>query len=267
MTIPKPVPPRPDCRLVSYNVLYQGVAPDGHGWVDRRKSVTDELERLGPDIIALQEVWMEQFVDLRDSLSEFSWIAATETPAHTPIAYRDHTFEVLDSGTFWLSPPGAEIGTPAWDATYQRLATYATLEDFGTGRRVSVMNVHLDHDGQQARTEGMSLVRDRLTEIGGDHVVLAGDFNCQLGDPAHRRGTEQREGWVSLSDARTVAETTAGPTHTYTGFAEQSYQPSEIDHVLVSDGVDVERLVTCVPPSEPEQRPSDHRPVLADLSY
>lgn len=267
MTVPEQVPPRADCRLVSYNVLYQGVGPDGHGWVDRREAVIDELQRLRPDIITLQEVWMEQFDDLRDSLSEFSWIAATETPAHTPIAYRTDTFEVTEKETFWLSPPDAEPGTPAWDATYQRLATCATLDHLDTNRQVAVMNVHLDHDGEQARTEGMSLARDRLTAMRGDEAVLAGDFNCRLGDPGHRRGTEHRDDWTDLSNARSVAETVAGPTHTYTGFAEQSYDPSQIDHMLVSPDLDVERLLTCVPPSEPAHRPSDHRPVLADFAY
>ena len=267
MTVPDPVPPRSDCRLVTYNVLYQGVGPDGHGWTDRREAVTAELERLRPDVVAFQEVWMEQFDHLRDSFPEWGWIAAKESPAHTPIAYRTDSFEPVDSGTFWLSPPTTEPGKPAWDATYQRLATYATLEHLDTEKTITVMNVHLDHEGERARLNGISLVRDRLAEMAGDEKLLAGDFNCQPGDPAYRRATANDDEWTALSDARTTAETTGGPSVTYTAFAGQSYESTRIDHVLVSDGVDVDRLLTCVPASEPERKPSDHRPVLADLSY
>jgi endonuclease/exonuclease/phosphatase family metal-dependent hydrolase len=252
---------------MSYNILYQGLGPDGHGWADRREAVTAEIRRVSPDIIAFQEVWMEQFVDLRESFPDLSWVAETDTPAHTPIAYRTDLFELIDSGTFWLSPPDGEPGAPAWDATYQRLATYATLDDLGTGKRVMVMNVHFDHEGERARRESVSLVRDRLTTLSGDEKLLAGDFNCQPGDPAYRRTTTDEAGWTALSDARTVAETTDGPPVTYTGFESEPYDSTRIDHIMVSDGVGVERLLTCVPAAEPETKPSDHRPVLADLSY
>jgi endonuclease/exonuclease/phosphatase family metal-dependent hydrolase len=266
--IPDPVPPQPDCRILSYNVLYEGVGPDGHGWADRREAVTAELARLSPDVVAFQEVWMGQFTDLGDSLSEFSWVAATETPAHTPIAYRTDLFELTESGTLWLAPPDEEPGVPAWDATFQRLSTYATLEDPSSGQSLTVLNVHLDHEGEQARREGIALARERLTERQPDtEVVLAGDFNCQPTDPAYRRATSKHEEWVALSDAASVAHTVGGPKHTYTGFEIEDWEPQNIDHVLVSDGLEVEQAVTCVPPTEPELRPSDHRPVLADISY
>lgn len=266
--IPDPVPQSSDCRLVSYNVLYEGVGPDGHGWAERSEAVTSELTRLSPDIVAFQEVWMSQFTQLRERLQKYSWVAATESPAHTPIAYRDDRFDLLESETFWLAPPEADPGTPAWDGTYQRLATAATLTDRTVGQHLTVLNVHLDHEGEQARREGIGLVRDRLTDCPPDsEIVLAGDFNCRPGEPAYRRATKDDDRWTSLADAAAVATTVDGPAETYTGFEEEEYQPQNIDHVLVSDGLEVERTVTCVPPTEPEFRPSDHRPVLADLSY
>ncbi|WP_336327273.1 endonuclease/exonuclease/phosphatase family protein [Halovenus sp. HT40] len=265
---PDPVPEPAECRLVSYNVLYEGVAPDGHGWSERSAAVIAELRRLSPDIIAFQEAWKNQYAELRELLPAFSWVAATDTPAHTPIAYRSDQFDLASSGTFWLSPPEADPGTPAWDAMYQRLATYATLDDLDTDRSLTVMNVHLDHEGDRARREGVALARDRLADLAtGSEIALAGDFNCQPGDRAYDRATTDHEGWPSLSDAGTVAEQTAGPTETYTGFPGEDYQPENIDHVFVSDGVAVDRVLTCLPATSPDQRPSDHRPVLADLSY
>lgn len=266
--VPDPVPDPPKCRLVSYNVLYEGLGPDSRGWADRSEALVAELHRLRPAVIAFQEVWKSQYTDLRESLSAFSWAAATDRSAHTPIAYRTDQFTLTDSGTFWLAPPDAGPGTPAWDAAFQRLSTYATLDHRDANRSLTVMNVHLDHEGEQARHEGVALARDRLADyIGEGEGVLVGDFNCQPGDPAHERATSDHKGWPSLSDAATVAEQTAGPAETYTGFPEQTYQSDNIDHVLISDGIGVKRLVTCVPPSESDRRPSDHRPVLADLSY
>ena len=258
----------PTCRLVSYNVLYEGVAPDGHSWADRSEAVIAELERLAPDIIVFQEAWRNQYEQLQSALSSFSWVTAAESPAHTPIAYRTDRFNIGDSGVFWLSPPEAEPATPGWDGAYQRLATHATLRDRDTGRSLTVLNVHLDHEGEQARLKGVELARDRLANIAaGSEIVLAGDFNCRPGDPAHRRATADRDGWRSLVDAASVATETAGPSESYTGFPEQAYEPQNIDHVLVSDGITVDRVETCVPPGESEFRPSDHRPELAEFTY
>jgi endonuclease/exonuclease/phosphatase family metal-dependent hydrolase len=265
--VPDPVPPSPGCRLVSYNVLYQSVSPEGHSWADRRESVLAELDRLGPDVIAFQEVWTGQFDDLRDGLDEFSWVAATDAPVHTPIAYRADRFEAVESGTFWLSPPDAEPGAPAWDAAYERLATYTVLFEAETDASLTVTNVHLDHEGEKARQEGIALARQRLTDAAKGPAVLAGDFNCRPGDPAHRQATVDRDAQRSLTDATALAGEVEGPAETYTGFPEEDYQPQDIDHVLVSPELDVERVVTCVPPGETDRRPSDHRPVLADFAY
>jgi endonuclease/exonuclease/phosphatase family metal-dependent hydrolase len=258
----------PDCRVVSYNVLYAGLGPEGHDWTDRRRAVVAELDRLSPDVVAFQGVWMAQVDDLQASLPAFSWVTATETPAHTPIAYRSDQFELIEADTFWLSPPGTVSGAPAWDAAFQRLATYATLDDRTTDTTVTVLSVHLDHEGNRARREGVTLIRDRLDDVAADsEVVVAGDFNCRPGDPAHARATAEHESWQPLADAASVAAETGGPAAIYTGFDIEQMDPQNIDHVFVSDGIDVERVVTCVSPVAPNRRPSDHRPVLADLSW
>ncbi len=197
--IPDPASLRSDYRLVAYNILYQGVAPAGYGWENRREGVIAELTRLAPDIIAFQEVWLDQLTDLQAALSGFSWVVATDAPAHTPIAYRTARFDRVRQGTFWLSPPAADPGTPGWDATYQRRATDVTLVGRATDNVATVINVHLDHEGERARRKGVDLVRNSLTSIAADgHVLLTGDFNARPGDPAFRRARSTREDWQSL---------------------------------------------------------------------
>ncbi len=263
--VPDPVPAPADCRVVTYNVLYEGANPPGHGWERRRPAVVAELERLSPDVLALQEVWLSQLPALRAALPAFSWVATDGDQQHTPIAYRDDAFDLLDSGQFWLVPPETGPGRPGWDATYQRLVTHATLQPTD-GPTVTVLSLHLDHEGARARREGVALVRDRLDDLPGEEAVVAGDFNCRPGSPAHERATADRDGWRSLRDAATMADTRTGPTETYTGFTAGD-DPKNIDHVLVTDGLDVERVVTCVPPGAEDRPPSDHRPVLVTLRY
>jgi endonuclease/exonuclease/phosphatase family metal-dependent hydrolase len=263
--VPDPVPAPADRRIVTYNILYEGANPD-HPWEQRRGRVVDELERLSPDILALQEVWLNQLTALRSSLSGFSWVTVEDPQQHTPIAYREAAFDLETWGSFWLVPPESEPGVPGWDAAYQRLVTHATLRDRQEEVLLTVVSLHLDHEGARARREGIALVRDRLGDFPGDVAVVAGDFNCPPGSPAHDRATADREDARQFRDAAAVADSREGPAESYTGFGP-SDAPANIDHLLVSDGLAVERAVTCVPPSESTRPPSDHRPVFADIRY
>jgi endonuclease/exonuclease/phosphatase family metal-dependent hydrolase len=264
--VPDPVPAPTDCRVVTYNVLYAGAEMGGPAWEHRRDAVVGELARLSPDIVALQEVWLDQLPELQAALPEFSWVAVDDTQQHTPIAYRSDAFDLLDRGSFWLVGPETEPGRPGWDGSYQRLVTHATLQDRSGGPALTVMSVHLDHEGERARREGVTLVRDRLEDCPGSEGVVAGDFNCRPGSVAYERATADRPDGRSLRDAAAVADSREGPPETYTGLRPED-DPQNIDHVLVTGGLDVERVVTCVPPAESASPPSDHRPVLADIRF
>ena len=265
--IPDPVPDPTDCRIVTYNVIYEGTEPDGHGWDRRRDRVVEELIRLSPDVIAFQEIWLGQLSWLESALPDFSWVAADDALQHTPIAYRSDRFDLVGSGTFWVAPPDADPGVPAWDASYQRLVTHATLRDKNGGPEWSVFSIHLDHEGEQARLEGAGVLRERVDEIAPDsEVVVAGDFNCPPGSPPHERLGEDGSDGRPLSDAVSVADTVSGPEETFIGLSPED-EPQNIDHVFVSDELAVERVITCVPATEDTNPPSDHRPVLVDLRY
>ena len=265
-------------RLLSYNVLYTGVV-DGlypeidttpYTWEKRRDSVAETVKAQGPDIVAFQEVWMEQFDDLRERLPGFGWTARDDGMRHTPIAYRSDRFEVVETGTFWLSEDDAEAGGAGWDGAHQRLVTYATLREGGGGDEIAVFSVHLDHVGERARNEGARLVREKVTELVDEKtpVAVAGDFNCGPASDAYRRMVEDDETRRGLEDTRQTASVVEGPETTFTGLHEDDDEEDQnLDHIFVA-GFDVGRQATLVPEDDSADfRPSDHRPVVADLGY
>jgi endonuclease/exonuclease/phosphatase family metal-dependent hydrolase len=99
-------------------------------------------------------------------------------------------------------------------------------------------------------------------------VAVAGDFNCGPGTEAYQRMIEKNKNWRVLEDTRETAGTVEGPEITFTGLHEDdSEEEQNLDHIFVS-GFDVVRQATVVPEDESEKfRPSDHRPVVADLVY
>jgi endonuclease/exonuclease/phosphatase family metal-dependent hydrolase len=265
-----------EIRLLSYNVLYTGVVEglypgietEPYTWKERRDSVAETVKAEGPDIVAFQEVWMDQFDDLRERLPGFGWVGRDEGTKHTPIAYRTDRFEIVESGTFWLSEEDAEPGEAGWDGAHQRLVTNATLRD-EDGDEIAVFSVHLDHVGEEARREGARMMREKVTAIGGDTpVIVAGDFNCGPSTDAYHRMIDKNEAWRGLEDTRETAGAVEGPEITFTGLHEDdSEEEQNLDHIFVA-GFDVVRQATVVPEDESDKfRPSDHRPVVADLVY
>ncbi len=265
-----PVPSSGDIRLVSYNVRYQGVDEEPYDWPQRKDRVLTELRRLSPDVIAFQEVWLDQLSDLKRGLPAYEWVTADDELPHTPIAYRSDRFELAESGDFWLSPPDAPAGQAGWDSTYQRRCTWATLTSQSGTVPVTIFSVHLDHEGDEARRKGVSQIRDRVSAVGGESVV-AGDFNCSRDSPAFTHATASISDKRDLHDARRIAGDTGGPATTYVGFDDDTpthndVSNTQIDHILVTPKLNVSRVVTVVPEGESaDVPPSDHRPILADF--
>lgn len=267
-----------EIRLVTYNVLYTGVTEglypeidtEPYSWERRRDPVAETLKTQGPDVVAFQEVWMDQFDDLDERLPGYAWVAHDDGVRHTPIAYRSDRFNVAESGTFWLSEEDADPGEAGWDAANQRLVTHATLRD-EDGDDVAVFSVHLDHVGERAKKRGARMVREKVTELTDEatHVVVAGDFNCEPGSEAYERMVEEKGYLRGLGDAYETATDVTGPEVTFTGLHEDdSEEQLNLDHVFVTDGFEVEGYETDVPEDESDGfRPSDHRPVVVDLRY
>ncbi|MEZ3143477.1 endonuclease/exonuclease/phosphatase family protein [Halobaculum sp. MBLA0143] len=252
-------------RVVAYNVRYAGLDEGSIAWERRRDRVADVLAGLEPDVIALQECWHGQLDDLR-ARTPHEWVAfPDENGSHTPVGFDPERFERVDATAFGIAPDG-ELGVVAWDAAFPRVATRVTLRDRETQATFPVVSLHLDHRGSEARLEGARLVRDRLPD---GPAVVAGDCNCTPDAPPYAAFTE------SLSDSRRAAGETVGPRATYVGFGGRAHDedsPADrrrLDYVFTR-GFETRRYAVHAGGAdgddEPAGRPSDHRPVAADLA-
>lgn len=236
-------------RVGTYNVRYSGLDEGCLAWERRRDRVAATLREHRPDAVALQECWMGQLAELRERLPGYDWVAhPDDAGAHTPIGYRPDRLTLADSTAFGLAP-GGQRGVLGWDAALPRTVTVATLRDDRTGRRLTLLSVHLDHRGERARLEGARLLLERLPD---GPAVVAGDCNCEPGSDPYRALTAE------LDDARSVAARRVGPGATYAGFGDDA-DPRRIDYLFVRGyGVGEYRTVD-------GDRASDHRLVLAEL--
>ena len=258
-------------RIMSFN-LRLDLASDGpNAWPHRRDWVASLIRFHAPDALGVQEALAHMLTELDQRLPGYARVGVgradgREGGEFSAILYRTDRLDMLESGTFWLSPTPEVAGSKGWDAAIERVATWARFQDRVTGCTHVHLNTHFDHIGEQARQESARLIRRRLATIaGGRAVIVTGDLNADPQSVAYRVFTgDTIDGSPPLRDGFEVSDAGHyGPTSTWTAF--KAIEPGRrIDYVLVSARIPV--LTHGILPDSWDGRfPSDHLPVLASI--
>jgi endonuclease/exonuclease/phosphatase family metal-dependent hydrolase len=255
----------PALRVLSFNIRYDNPDDGDHAWPHRRPLVAQVVRFHGTDLLGAQEALEHQVQQLHADLPGFSWVGVGRGDGKAagefaPIFFREDRLELLESGTFWLSPSPDEPGSKGWDAALPRIATWATLRDRAAGNRFLAVNTHFDHVGEQARQESARLVVERATALADDlPIILLGDFNAAPDSRAFETLV------AALRDARDVSEAAHfGPDGTFGTFEPRSEPSHRIDYIFVSEGVRVLREATLADHWD-GRHASDHWPVFAEV--
>lgn len=253
-----------DLHVATYN-LRLDVASDGaNAWPHRREAVKALVQRHGFDLFGTQEALPGQLADL-DALTEYARVGVgrddgKQAGEHSAIFYRRDRFALLAHGDFWFSQT-PDVPSKGWDARCcNRLASWARLRDKASGKALTVVSVHFDHEGEVARRESAALLLRWLAgRDPGDALVALGDFNSSP-------ETEQiRHMQAAMGDARARSETPPyGPEGTFNGFAMGQPLGSRIDYIFVGPRIRVLDYAVLTD-SDGQRYPSDHFPVTARL--
>lgn len=262
-------------RVISYNIR-NGNAPDGDNrWPQRKTRVVNLFMRYQPDLIGLQEVLPTQLADLMTQLPDFDWLGVGRDDGHhggehTLIGYRRRRLSSMQSDSFWLSPTPDRVGSIGWDASYPRIATWASLLDQETGTAFLHLNTHFDHRGAQARLESAHLLRRFLaTPPAALPVIVTGDFNCTADTPPYYAlTTDPLIDGPHLSDAMIIS---AVPHHGPVATTNSNFSNplrDKIDYIFCHPCARVQVLRHAVLTDQWDGvYPSDHLPVLADIMF
>ena len=220
-----------DMTIMSYNVKISG---DGLRDPEKRAPIIIEtILTETPDSFGLQEAdkaWVER---IAAGLTDYDYIAKYRDDGvaegeSSAIFYLKDKYELVDSGSFWLSetPDEASMG---WDAVCNRITSYAILKDKTTGFVYAHFNTHLDHEGAVAQAESIALISAYIAEIAPDiPVVLTGDFNFPEG--SYNYETVLKTG---LKDSKYMA-TEYDDHATYHGYHVIITDAKPIDYVFVN---------------------------------
>ena len=257
-------PPEPAALgVMTFNVRTAAGNDGDNAWPHRRELVAETIARAAPDVAGLQEALDEQIRYLAEALPDYRWLGAdrglnggTGLSEYVPIFYRRDTLIPIESGTFWLSPTGADGPTgTGWRRNVSRIVTWARFHHRETGRRLHVFNTHLTLRRGARQVASAATIASRVAALPPDSpVIVTGDFNAL----AEASETWRRDAWLA-------AAARLGPPRTSSDFRPPDQaNEGRIDWILVGGPIGVRSAETIID-HKGGRYPSDHYPVVARL--
>lgn len=254
----------PSLSVMTFNMRYDNPEDGENNWRFRRERVAEVIKAQDVDVLGTQELLSNQFDDLSGLLTGYQGVGVgrldgAESGEYCAVFFKKERFTLLDSGTFWLSETPEVVGSLGWDGACERIATWVVLRD-RDGRELFFIDTHLDHVGQVARDEGVSLLMKRIETLsGGRPVILTGDFNSEPESSvvAH----VQKDG--VLRDAKAIAAQRSGTDWSFSDFGRipEAERPL-LDYIFVSGDIEAVRYEV-LPDTFDGGYVSDHAPVMA----
>ncbi|MGW3663149.1 endonuclease/exonuclease/phosphatase family protein [Streptomyces sp. NPDC005141] len=258
---------RPRLDVMTFNLRYASTA-EPNSWAVRRPVMRELLRGETPHVLATQEGLYQQLLDIESDLApHYEWIGTGREGGSrdesVAIFYDTRRLAPVGHDTFWLSDTPGKIGSKTWGNTLPRIATWVRFRDLRDGgREFHVLNTHLDHARQYARTRGASLIAERIAEFDASlPCLVTGDFNAA----AHGNAAYDILLGAGLADTWDTAAARSRLYATFHGYRPLTPDGERIDWILATPGVTTHRASISTF-SRNGQFPSDHLPVQASLT-
>jgi len=256
-----------DFKVMTYNIRYDNQWDTINSWEKRKSGVFKVIEESGADIFGVQEALHHQIEDLQNAFPGFEYVGVGRDDGKTKgeysaIFFNKDKFELLDKGTFWLSetPEKPSVG---WDASMERICSWANFKHLHSDTKFWVFNAHYDHMGVKARENSSLLILDKIEEFAkeDDPVIFMGDLNSLGNEEAINviRNKKFQDIYFTSSDIRVH---TLG---TFNGF-QNEFEARKIDYIFTRNLFlkNYQQIFDTMPNGN---YPSDHFPVVLGISF
>ncbi|MBR3964721.1 MAG: endonuclease/exonuclease/phosphatase family protein [Clostridia bacterium] len=193
-TTPQETTPPPvidnDLRIMTLNLLV-GISSG-----DRADRLIAYLLDASPDVFGVQEMhttWNSRFMRNKELRERYTSVGeygeGGKKGMRCAIFYKTDKFELIETGTKWLTPTPDEVGKIDGSVDY-RIATYAILKHKETGFTYVHINTHLDTKSGEIRKAQVNHLFDAMPDFGELPVVFTGDFNGAIDSAAYNLITQ-----------------------------------------------------------------------------
>lgn len=251
-------------RIMSFNVRCKN---DGEQTITNRSKVAIEvINQYAPDSFGVQECTPRWKRILAANVGDrYACVGAARDyygpfTEYSSIYYLKDKYDLIDSGTFWLSETPEKKWTKSFDSACFRVASWALLEDKETGVRYTHINTHLDHVLETTRESQMKVLIECVNKVAnGSPIVVTGDFNAQ-----EDNSLVYTVACESFNDTKKVAANSdTGRTFTSYGKYEED-GTGAIDFIFADKSLQVDTY-KIIRNTVQGIYPSDHYPIVADI--
>lgn len=253
-------------KVMTFNIRLDAPSDGPNNWKYRKDDVCKMITYYHPDLLGMQEVCHNQMEDLKQGLPQYTALGVgrddgKEAGEYCPIFFNSERFTLVDYGNFGLNEHPETIGLKGWDASYNRITTWAVLHEKSNGKKIVFFNTHLDNDGKVARNESARLILNKIGETAPDMpAILTGDFNCTPDEEPLQ--TLEKGGMENASKAAAI---TYGPSWSFHDFGDLPLEKRVLlDYVFIANNITVDRY-RVIQDTPDHVFLSDHYPVLVDL--
>lgn len=171
--------------LASFNIRFPSEDDGDNQWEHRRTSFLSTWKSLDADIIGVQEAFASQLKEIEKDFPEYQRFGVgrddgKEEGEHSAVFFRHAKFELLTSGTFWLSDTPDVAGSNTWEAACNRVCTWGRFREKDSGMILAVFNSHWDHKSRRAQEKSPVRIATEIQRHAkaGEALIVMGDFNC-----------------------------------------------------------------------------------------
>jgi endonuclease/exonuclease/phosphatase family metal-dependent hydrolase len=258
-----------DINVLTYNIRFANPDDAPNTWDQRKEKVFSLVRDAKPDIFGLQEALKIQVSDFEKAFPSFIRIGVgrddgKESGEYSPLFFNSKKYNLVSSGTFWLSQTPSVAGSRGWDAACNRVVTWVHLKDKKSNALFFVFCTHFDHMGEIARRNSAGLLLQAVDSLASyNPAIVLGDFNAIPGSEPYNLITDFSNRF-HLKDARLICTDLKGPEYTFTGFKVGAQSGVRIDYIFVKNNVQVLSF-NVNEANNSEYYPSDHLPVNATM--
>lgn len=251
-------------RIVSFNLR---CANDIYGSVKGRgELISAAIEQYEPDSFGVQEATSKWLDILDENLGDkYAFVAqmrdSKASSESSAVFYKKDKYNLIDSGTMWLSDTPDEFSSKFTLSFCPRVATWVVLENKETKEIYTHINTHLDHILESVRVKQVQVLQGKISEFIalGYNVVCTGDFNTKQGADAYNKMSEM------LIDSKFIAAQSDDGA-TYINYGRNAIETKPIDFVFVSDKVKV-NTYKIIDEKIDRMYLSDHAGLCVDIEF
>lgn len=173
-------------KIVTWNLRSIYIGDGINGFIHRAGLICHKILNEMPDVISFQEIIEDTYPVMQRMLPEYLFVGhfreANYGGEGVFTAIRKDAIEVLGSEVIWLSPTPYIAGSRfETQSICPRICLMTQLRHKKTGKIFRVFNLHLDHESEDARVDGIKCALNFVDEYNNKAeypLFIMGDFNA-----------------------------------------------------------------------------------------